>query len=210
MVADPDEPSKKIKVYGHHVRHLLLSGIPSGEVEKYLEACPNIVNLSFWLGRKPALDIGVFQRLKLTHLSLEMPMLEQILQPSGSSPLPQLPTITHLDIAYTVLTVEQYALLGCFPGLTHLALYAHQDTKTLVDVLETCKTLKVFVRLSGASKYDLPEEYDGPAPVDDHRIVSIKGGCIKDWRVGAQGGLDMWRFSDQIVASRKVKGQNTG
>ncbi|TFK73862.1 hypothetical protein BDN72DRAFT_834197 [Pluteus cervinus] len=180
--------------YGHHVHHFHAS---SSSAKRLLSFCPNVTNLAIWT-TVTSQDIHNIRSLPITYLSINIRELFQTDTDLHSF----CSNITHLDVSSRSSWATE-DVLSHFPVLTHIALFEDIDERDIQACLVHGKALEVLVLISpGVDENGLVEEAQDR---DDKRIVQIEFGRSykDDWKEGAYGGMDMWVFSDEVIAKRR-------
>ncbi|TFK65223.1 hypothetical protein BDN72DRAFT_962679 [Pluteus cervinus] len=176
--------------YGHHVRHLWLD---TRNLRCGLTLFPNVTDLVLDSHYTPAQLL----RLPLKRLSIW----------TDGPPTPELfqvfSTLTHLDLD-TLETwsshISMVHKLLYLPKLQYLCLVNGFPKHVLELFLDRtrCPDLEVVM----VWRYK-----EGPQlVVEDQRVLEISPYPMRDWEAGVRGGMDMWKFADQAIASRKNGG----
>ncbi|TFK66737.1 hypothetical protein BDN72DRAFT_961523 [Pluteus cervinus] len=181
------------KRYGHHAHHLL---IDSPNLEEYLHLFPNVTDLVVWTKLNTAYLPSLVQ-LPLTHLSVHPDSrLLQVLTISN---------LTHLELTYT-FDATYVKSTPRLPKLTHLCVMSLVPQSALSLLLEEgrCPRLRVVMIWTYEDCEPALNEPESPI-IADPRIVGVKSnGGAGEWEVGARGGMDLWKFGDEVIASRKA------
>ncbi|TFK63493.1 hypothetical protein BDN72DRAFT_963884 [Pluteus cervinus] len=186
--------------YGHYVEHLF---IEPNEQGKYIGLFPNAKNLVLWTDYNSTY-VKSLLTLPLTRLSiapsdLHPPSLElfQVFSKLTHLDLVSMASCwgTHLDIVKELLHL---------PKLTHLCVMRGFSAKTLELFLDRsrCPKLRVVILWEFSDNEAYLEKGGFPGVYDDGRVLRIKCQPLRDWEVGARGGVDMWKLADSIMASR--------
>ncbi|KAJ7705484.1 hypothetical protein B0H17DRAFT_1193157 [Mycena rosella] len=121
--------------------------------------------------------------------------------------------ITHLDIFETVTDNDMaYVSLAAMSALTHLCLNGQVGEAFSRRVLDDCAHLQVLINMwEEETDAYLPRDIAADSPVSDKRFVVCLyyADYLKDWEVGARGGLDFWVAADDFV-ERKRRGEIEG
>jgi len=118
-------------------------------------------------------------------------------------PLPQIDfthrvfaTITHFEVFDDAIEREIWSGLALLPSLTHLCFNYDGPVDVWLDLLATCKSLRVLVVLDRSLAHS--------ELAKDPRFVAM--GCAletKDWRMGAHTGIDYWSRAEDFIAKRR-------
>ncbi|TFK64473.1 hypothetical protein BDN72DRAFT_846576 [Pluteus cervinus] len=179
--------------YGHHVRHLFIQEL---RVAADLDLFPNVVNLGFWIDYEPT-HLPFLLKLPLTRISADpSPELFQVFS-----------NVTHLDLLSLDISLDEITSVLHLPKLTHVCVMCDISHSALNLFLEKerCPGLRVVVLWSIGVSSPVLGEHEG-MKTDDKRIVLVRCAPSEDWQTGARGGLDMWKFAEQVIASRNVPG----
>jgi hypothetical protein len=185
--------------YGHYVEHLFIEPNERGQ---HISLFPNTKNLVLWTDYNSTY-VNSLLALPLTYLSIS----PSDLHPPSLELFQVFSKLTHLDLVSMVACWTTHLTtigeLLHLPKLTHLCVMYGFSAKTLNLFLDQsrCPRLRVVIlwEFSGDETY---LEKGGFPGVDDRRILRINCHPLKDWEVGARGGIDMWKLADSIMASR--------
>jgi hypothetical protein len=187
---------------GHFVQHLAIGGdsVSRRNLKHILSSCSNLRSLAVWpipaakdflptLGQTPCLT-------RLSAYFLGVPY-------SLDQPFPNL---THLEILdFNSDSWEgHWEFLIHLPKLTHLGVGCSIKCDAVSKLLLNCPHLSLFLLMD-----DPNDGYRDLYGVDDNRLVLLCwesfDDVIHDWEKGANGGVDMWIFSEFIVIARGRK-----
>ncbi|TFK67162.1 hypothetical protein BDN72DRAFT_843411 [Pluteus cervinus] len=220
----------QLRTYGHHTRHLILTGVIPISVTEMLSYFPNVVNLAIW-ARSWLQDFGVEPKnpltsLRLKRLSIHLEDMKDINLESTTNHEVKinenikrfLSNITHLDCSKAIGQRELTALTYC-TSLTHLCIFDTLPTQDLRWVFDVCNNLEVLIWLitrsiAGVSHTSVVVVKDerlratfkdcGLRPDDLDKIALIGcNGYGDDWERGARGGVDMWALADREVKNKR-------
>lgn len=185
--------------YGKEARHLMVGVedmIPS------LSFFPNVTNLALWSRYHESLRTFV-EKLPLTRLSTRLDRFD----PPTPPLIQTFSRITHLEIIGRFDSWKDCQLLDHFTSLTHLCVLwdTHQDL--LEEMLSRYPSLGVLILwdwnpIEPEASDDTPTIALSPLgdrELGDVRVVAVRYHFIEDWDRGARGGIDMWRFADDVI-----------
>jgi hypothetical protein len=116
--------------------------------------------------------------------------------------------LTHLDILEfgSDSWEGQWEVFTRLPKLTHIGVGCRIKRDVVSKLLLFCSRLKLLVVMP---RYSPLLRYKDPEPlhkVEDNRLVMVENldwlDLIHDWEKGANGGVDIWVFSELIVTAR--------
>ncbi|TFK65216.1 hypothetical protein BDN72DRAFT_845804 [Pluteus cervinus] len=189
--------------YGKETRHLAV-GVE--EMIPSLSFFPNVTNLAIW-SRYDELLVTFLEKSSLTRLSIRLH--------SFDPPTPRLiqtfSRITHLEVVGRLDSWKDCHLLDHFTSLTHLCVLWDTYKNLLEEMLGRYPSLAILI-LWDWNPIDPEDSGDTPtialSPLGDRdfndiRVIAVRNRFIEDWETGARGGIDMWRFADNVMAERK-------
>ena len=208
---------------GHFVQHLIIdSSSACGSFRNILSSCPNLHNLAIHLpsdwGEVELNNLlHVLQSLqRLTRLTVQSPCLSYIdilIQPSCFL------NLTHLEILLTskfAVSSEIWDVFSQFPKLTHVSvegIIRSQDVLKLLHDRSGFPLLELLVVVPLNPFYYDPQHLEVEVKllsynkVKDKRLVVLEEvhcvDAVFDWKKGANGGVDMWRFAELVVFARE-------
>jgi hypothetical protein len=97
---------------------------------------------------------------------------------------------------------EYIQRLALMPQLTHLSIDRGAGINICLRLLETCRLLTVLVFI--AARASAGDEHHLSALSRDPRFVIMrKMHYIKDWQMGAHGGIDYWTHAEDFISKRR-------
>ncbi|KAJ7828976.1 hypothetical protein B0H13DRAFT_2116563 [Mycena leptocephala] len=206
--------SKATSVF-REVRNLFLKCSSGGPAEKgcsLLRLCPNVVKLFLSPSSSSAEPqlVTVLGGMHICKLSVWLPNLfgAESLATGIDFTHPLFISITHLHILNRIeMENEIYPGLTGLPALTHLALNQTVLWDALRKVLYGCKKLAVLVNLWPMFRSFRGREFSEKTPFSDTRfVVTAYTDLWREWRAGAEGGMDFWTAANGFIA-RKQRGE---
>ncbi|TFK73879.1 hypothetical protein BDN72DRAFT_875579 [Pluteus cervinus] len=216
--AEVNSPSLGVlQRYGHHVKHLLLSGSLHYPYQSndgdLIQVCPNVSDLILWHGYNVTHSIKIFDlslsRLSVHTFSTEFEDQIRSLQKTEEEKYRSwCSNITHM--AWGVVSLTSPELLPSFPNLTHFLFgewsIPHARLQEMLDkVLKNCPGLQVVVVLLGGvqsmSELSVLDSLDDMV-FDDGRVVVVDGYFVTFWLKGGRGEDDMWTAAERTVRER--------
>ncbi|CAA7260809.1 unnamed protein product [Cyclocybe aegerita] len=208
----PSSVDVKLEDVGKFAEHLLVGGSRNAEeVNRILEASPNVFNLAIWSEKSLRRFLPHLRRLSPRQLSANIDSMdpEDFQGPAFSN-------LTHLDVVgWNDEPWSTWKQLVTLPKLTHLSINCPVASQVVLDLLSECKHLQVLVILKRGSdwlemKCLQPNAYENAyKTIDDHRLVLLDqtpaGDVSQDWINGARGEMNVWTFAEKISYARKHK-----
>ncbi|KAJ7119930.1 hypothetical protein C8R43DRAFT_1241712 [Mycena crocata] len=202
--------SKPSEFLGRSVKNLCLNGVSVDIAISMLSACVGVKNL--WISSEQLEEcLPLVAQLPLTRLYCDVELLFGWRRHIDFTH-PMFRRITHLELFDTVdddddtvddmQVVEFWSGLALLPTLTHLAFNDEDFLPLCPTLLRTCPTLRVLVIM--IQKKHMWQNV-GELATDTRFVVMHCREYIKDWQVGAHGGLDFWSRAEDFVAKRRHK-----
>jgi len=213
---------------GHFVQHLIIDNSSAcGSFRNIISSCPNLCNLAIQL----PLDWGEVELNNLLHVLQGLQRLTRLtLWPPCSSYIDKLlrpscfPKLTHLEIllpSKSPVSSEIWDVFAKFPKLTHVSvegIIRSQDVLKLLEDRSSFPLLELLVVVPSIPRnpynyHAQPQSWEVDVQelshnkVKDKRLVVLAEvnffDAVFDWKKGANGGVDMWRFAELVVFARE-------
>ncbi|TFK73827.1 hypothetical protein BDN72DRAFT_893555 [Pluteus cervinus] len=191
-------PISKLPRYGRYVQHLFIMPTPENVLGRYLQYCPNIVDLASWQ-RLSGAQIELIAHLPLTRLTLSDTASRGMRL--TSSALTVFSKITHLD-----LEDVKTRFIRHFPLVTHLAICSGIDFEEYLDVLEKFPNLKVLIAWQpdgqGRRFPEVQDDLVYPEVVHP-RTIKIIYSKVDSWLKTAMGEpRNVWELAEDVAEER--------
>ncbi|CAA7260783.1 unnamed protein product [Cyclocybe aegerita] len=202
-------PDMNLDDVGRFAYHLIIGGSrTSDEISRFLTACPNVYNLAIW-STEPIVDfLPQLRLLPLRRLSANFRTLsdDEWLEPPFCN-------LEYIDVVrMRGHCWEDWNVLATLPRLTHIAVNSIVELQVIHNLLSECRHLKSLVLLANTVNWSFSDAQE-LAGIRDDRLVLLEDtpACdnLMDWRLGARGKGDFWRYAEQISFARRAKLEST-
>ncbi|KAJ3503613.1 hypothetical protein NLJ89_g8353 [Agrocybe chaxingu] len=196
-------PDANLDDVGRFAHHLIIGGSrTSDEINRFLTSCPNVYNLAIWSTEHIVDFLPQLRRLPLRRLSANFRSLsdEQWLGPPFCN-------LEYIDVVrMRGHSWDDWKILTTLPRLTHIAVNSIVEVQVIRNLLSECRHLKSLVLLAHTVNWGFAEAQE-LAGIRDDRLVLLDttpaGDNLMDWRLGARGKGDFWRYAAHISFARR-------
>ncbi|TFK65242.1 hypothetical protein BDN72DRAFT_845774 [Pluteus cervinus] len=190
--------AESISSFGHHVRHLLLSGSEDPITSVYLKYCTSAVDVAIWGDRHLPWEIVKFILANFSFHRFSGEPWCLFTKAFVSSPA--FATLTHLDQRVACVGWPEFKAVTELPNLTHLSVDPCVELELIDGSLAGCKKLQIFVLLATGWHLDDFDSYEEwwKQSRSDKRIVCVAvANQENNWLQFAKGGKDMWAMAEE-------------
>ncbi|TFK61519.1 hypothetical protein BDN72DRAFT_849596 [Pluteus cervinus] len=189
--------------HGNYMRCLWIEPIhPEQDVASALKLCTSLKNLAFpSTCSTEMLEIIQEYPPQLERLSGMFSMCRELFDALK----PAYRLLTHLDFIGIHRWNASSTFLTGLPSLTHLAVDDMSDgDDVVVGALKGCQKLQAMLLVGDDEDMAKPcEETSRVAEYSDERIVRVIVSPFNNWWAGVHGGVDMWKFADELISERR-------